>query len=50
MTRDALGLGVDPWGPAPAGVTQMARLRRAFDPAGVLNRGLFAGEMIAGAR
>lgn len=50
LTRDTLGLGVDPWGPAPAGATQMARLRRAFDPAGVLNRGLLAGESLAGAR
>lgn len=50
LTRDTLGLGIDPWGPAPSGATQMARLRRAFDPAGILNGGLLAGESFAGAR
>jgi glycolate dehydrogenase FAD-binding subunit len=30
-------LRADPWGPPPPGVHIMQRLRRAFDPAGVLN-------------
>ena len=30
-------LRADPWGPPPPGVHLMKRLRRAFDPAGVLN-------------
>ncbi len=28
----------DPWGPPPAGMHLMRRLRDAFDPAGILNR------------
>jgi FAD/FMN-containing dehydrogenase len=30
-------LRADPWGPEPAGVELMRRLRDAFDPAGILN-------------
>ncbi len=33
-------LRADPWGPEPPGVHLMRRLRDAFDPAGVLNRGM----------
>lgn len=40
MVHDELGLGIDPWGAPPPGLVQMRRLRRAFDPAGVLNPGL----------
>jgi glycolate oxidase FAD binding subunit len=36
-------LRVDPWGPAPPGLDVMRRLKDAWDPAGVLNRGLMAG-------
>jgi glycolate oxidase FAD binding subunit len=34
----------DPWGPSPAGLAIMQRLKSAFDPAGVLNRGQFIGD------
>jgi len=34
----------DPWGPPPAGLAIMRRLKAAFDPAGVLNRGQFLGD------
>jgi glycolate oxidase FAD binding subunit len=37
-------LRADPWGPPPPGVELMRRLRRAFDPAGVLNRGMLLWE------
>lgn len=40
LLRDDLGSGLDPWGAPPAGLLQMRRLRRSFDPAGVLNPGL----------
>jgi glycolate oxidase FAD binding subunit len=50
LSRDTLGLTVDPWGPAPAGMAQMARLRRAFDPAGILNRGRLPVDAADGAR
>lgn len=35
-------LRADPFGPPPPGVELMRRLRAAFDPAGVLNRGMVA--------
>lgn len=44
VRHDGLGLGLDPFGPAPAGVVQMGRLRDAFDPAHILNRGRFVGD------
>jgi len=34
----------DPWGPAPAGLAIMRRLKSGFDPAGILNRGQFIGD------
>ncbi len=34
----------DPWGPPPAGIEVMRRLRDAFDPAHVLNPGAFVGD------
>lgn len=37
-------LRVDPWGTPPAGLDIMRRLRVAFDPEGILNRGRFVGE------
>jgi FAD/FMN-containing dehydrogenase len=37
-------LRADPWGPPPPGLTEMRRLRDAFDPAGILNPGAFVGE------
>lgn len=33
----------DPWGPRPQGAVIMERLKQAFDPAGILNPGRFAG-------
>lgn len=45
LAGDALGLGIDPWGAPPAGLTQMRRLRDAFDPAGILNPGNFVGDV-----
>ncbi len=36
-------LRIDPWGPPPAGLEIMRRLKAAFDPAGVLNPGLMPG-------
>jgi glycolate oxidase FAD binding subunit len=50
LSRDNIGLTIDPWGPPPPGMTQMARLRRAFDPAGILNRGRLPGDADDGAR
>lgn len=35
------GLRADAWGAPPAGLTVMRRLRQSFDPAGVLNAGIF---------
>jgi FAD/FMN-containing dehydrogenase len=40
VTRAAGGLDIDALGPPPAGLVQMRRLRTAFDPARILNRGL----------
>ena len=34
----------DPWGPPPPGLELMRRLRDAFDPAGILNRGMVLWE------
>jgi glycolate oxidase FAD binding subunit len=39
-------LRADPWGPPPAGLAIMRRLKAAFDPAGVLNRGQFIGDQV----
>ncbi len=36
----------DPWGPPPAGMEIMCRLKAAFDPAGILNRGQFIGDPV----
>jgi glycolate oxidase FAD binding subunit len=38
-------LRADPWGPPPPGLELMRRLRDAFDPAGVLNRGMLLWEV-----
>jgi glycolate oxidase FAD binding subunit len=40
------GLRGDPWGPPPAGLAIMQRLKAAFDPAGILNRGQFIGDRV----
>ncbi len=46
VVRDAPDeLRADPWGPAPAGLAIMRRLKAAFDPAGILNRGQFIGDL-----
>jgi glycolate oxidase FAD binding subunit len=37
-------LRADPWGHVPAGLAIMRRLKAAFDPAGILNRGQFIGD------
>lgn len=37
-------LRTDPWGPPPAGLAIMRRLRDAFDPAGILSPGRFVGD------
>ena len=37
-------LRADPWGPPPPGLELMRRLRDAFDPAGILNRGMLLWE------
>lgn len=37
-------LRTDPWGPPPAGLGIMRRLRAGFDPAGILNPGAFVGD------
>lgn len=39
-------LRADPWGPPPPGLRLMERLRDAFDPAHVLNPGLFVGDAV----
>ena len=39
-------LRADPSGPPPAGLAIMRRLKAAFDPAGVLNRGQFIGDQV----
>lgn len=46
LTADdgAVGPGFDPFGPDPAGLAQMRRLRRGFDPGGILNPGHFVGD------
>ena len=43
VRRDPAGRAADPWGAPPAGLAQARRLRRAFDPAGVLNHGVLPG-------
>ncbi|MFZ4755664.1 MAG: FAD-binding oxidoreductase [Miltoncostaeaceae bacterium] len=40
-------LRADPFGPVPPGAEVMRRMRAAFDPAGILNPGLFAAEATA---
>ena len=40
-------LPADPWGPPPPGLALMRRMRDAFDPAGVLNRGMLLWEATA---
>jgi glycolate oxidase FAD binding subunit len=39
------GLRADPFGPPPPGLAIMRRLKRAFDPAGVMSPGRFVGDV-----
>jgi len=44
VTADA-DIGLDPWGTPPASIEIQQRIKNAFDPAGICNRGIMPGDM-----